>query len=161
MPDDGMFSGWAGVAVALRAWSDATGDPAAAEAAAQMTRQIAGRVTQAPPDPGRYTDVISGDAGLLLVLIGDDSDVSVQAAQIVGRPAGGRRGTVPGGVALADGSGWERIMPGFSTAPPGRPTPWPRPGGPCAAATWWTSPSAAPRRSSPPGISLEAGRCRC
>ena len=49
MPDDGVFSGWAGVAVALRAWSDATGDPAAAEAAAQVTRQIAGRIRQAPP----------------------------------------------------------------------------------------------------------------
>ena len=49
MPDDGVFSGWAGVAVALRAWADATGDPAAAEGAAQLTRQIAGRVTQAPP----------------------------------------------------------------------------------------------------------------
>ena len=51
MPDDGVFSGWAGVALALRAWSDATGDPAAAQAAAQVTRQIAGRVTHAPPDP--------------------------------------------------------------------------------------------------------------
>ena len=50
MPDDGVFSGWAGVAVALRAWSDATGDPAAAEAAAQVTQQIAGRIT---PDAGR------------------------------------------------------------------------------------------------------------
>jgi hypothetical protein len=31
MPDDGLFSGWAGVTVALRAWSRAAGDAAAAE----------------------------------------------------------------------------------------------------------------------------------
>ena len=27
MPDDGLFNGWAGVAVALRAWSGVTGAP--------------------------------------------------------------------------------------------------------------------------------------
>ena len=114
------------------------GDPAAAEAAAQVTRQIAGRVTQAPPDPLRYTDMISGDAGLLLALIADDSDVVGPGRADPGRPAGGRRGTVPGRVALADGSGLGahhagvlprhrrgRLRPGR-----GRPRPAPRrPGG--------------------------------
>jgi lantibiotic modifying enzyme len=114
MPDDGMFSGWAGVAVALRAWSDATGDPAAGEAAAQVTRQIAGRVMQAPPDPLRYTDVISGDAGLLLVLIADDSDVSVQAAQILGGRLADAAEPFPEGLHWRMAAGWERIMPGFS-----------------------------------------------
>ena len=48
MPDDGLFCGWAGVAVALRAWSRIAGDAAAASAAAQVTSQIAGRIVQAP-----------------------------------------------------------------------------------------------------------------
>ncbi len=114
MPDDGVFSGWAGVAVALRAWSDATGDPAAAEAAAQVTQQIAGRVTQAPPDPLGYTDVISGDAGLLLVLIADDSDVSVQAAQILASRLADAAEPFPEGLHWRMTAGRERIMPGFS-----------------------------------------------
>jgi hypothetical protein len=33
MPDDGLFTGWAGVAIALRAWSRVAGDAAAEEAA--------------------------------------------------------------------------------------------------------------------------------
>lgn len=76
MPDDGLFSGWAGVAVALRAWADVAGDAAApaAEAAAHVTSEIAERVLQAPQDPARYTDVISGDAGTLLALLADDAD---------------------------------------------------------------------------------------
>jgi hypothetical protein len=61
MPDDGLFSGWAGVAVALRAWSRVAADAAAAEAATRVISQIAGRTLHAPADPLRYTDVISGD----------------------------------------------------------------------------------------------------
>jgi lantibiotic modifying enzyme len=113
MPDDGMFSGWAGVVVALRAWSDATGDPAAGEAAAQVTRQIARRVTQVP-GPGQYTDVISGDAGLLLVLIADDSDVPVQAAQILAGRLADAAEPFPAGLHWRMTAGTERIMPGFS-----------------------------------------------
>ena len=48
LPDDGLFGGWAGVAVALRAWSSMAGDGAAASAAAQVTSEIAGRIAQAP-----------------------------------------------------------------------------------------------------------------
>jgi hypothetical protein len=50
MPDDGLFSGWAGVAVALHAWSRVAGDEAAA--AGQVTSRIAGRIVQAPAGPG-------------------------------------------------------------------------------------------------------------
>jgi lantibiotic modifying enzyme len=114
MPDDGVFSGWAGLAVALRAWSEATGDPAAAEGAAQLTRQIAGRVTQAPPDPLRYTDVISGDAGLLLVLIADDARISVQAAHVLADRLADAAEPYPEGLHWRMTAGWESIMPGFS-----------------------------------------------
>ena len=49
LPDDGLFSGWAGVAVALRTWSHAAGDAAAASAAGQVTSQIAGRICKRQP----------------------------------------------------------------------------------------------------------------
>ena len=114
MPDDGLFSGWAGVTVALRAWSRATGDAAAAEAAAQVTSQIAGRILAAPDDPARCTDVISGDAGILLALIADDSDTAVRAAHLLtGRLVEvAERG--PDGLHWRMVPGWEYLMPGFS-----------------------------------------------
>jgi hypothetical protein len=65
MPDDGLFCGSAGVAVALRAWSRMAGDAAAASAAAQVTLRIAGRILQASAGRPQCTDVISGDAGWL------------------------------------------------------------------------------------------------
>ena len=114
MPDDGLFSGWAGVAVALRAWSDATGDPAAAEAAARVTQQIAERVRRTPPDPLRYTDVISGDAGILLVLIAGDADTSLQAAQVLADRLVEAAEPAPGGLHWRMAANWEYIMPGFS-----------------------------------------------
>jgi lantibiotic modifying enzyme len=114
MPDDGLFSGWAGAAVALRAWSHATGDGAAAKAAAQVTQQIAGRIVQTPADPLRYTDVISGDAGILLVLIADDSDPSVQAAHVLADQLADAAEPAPGGLHWRMTAGWEYLMPGFS-----------------------------------------------
>ena len=78
MPDDGLFSGWAGVAVALRAWSRVAGDAAAASAAAQVTSQIAGRILQAPADRPRYTDVISGGAGILFPVTQNEHEGDVQ-----------------------------------------------------------------------------------
>jgi lantibiotic modifying enzyme len=114
MPDDGPFSGWAGVAVALRAWSHATGDGAAAEAAAQVTQQIAGRIMQTPADPLRCTDVISGDAGILLVLIADHSDPSVQAAHVLADRLTDAAEPAPGGLHWRMAAGWEYLMPGFS-----------------------------------------------
>jgi lantibiotic modifying enzyme len=114
MPDDGVFSGWAGVALALRAWSDATGDPAAAQAAGQVTQQIAGRVRSTPPDPLRCNDIISGDAGLLLVLIADDADTSVQAAQILAGRLAEAAEPAPGGLHWRMEAAKQAIMPGFS-----------------------------------------------
>jgi lantibiotic modifying enzyme len=114
MPDDGVFSGWAGIALALRAWSDATGDPAAAQAAGQVTQQIAGRVRSTPPDPLRCNDIISGDAGLLLVLIADDADTSVQAAQILAGRLAEAAEPAPGGLHWRMEAAKQAIMPGFS-----------------------------------------------
>jgi hypothetical protein len=51
LPDDGLFTGWAGVAVALRAWSRAAADAAAASAAGQLAAQIAERILRAPCSP--------------------------------------------------------------------------------------------------------------
>ena len=114
MPDDGLFGGWAGIAVALRAWSRVTGDAAAAAAAGQVTAQIAERIVQAPAGRPQCTDVISGDAGILLALIADDSGAAVQAAHVLaGRLA---EAAEPG----PDGLHWrmtadrEYLMPGFS-----------------------------------------------
>jgi lantibiotic modifying enzyme len=114
MPDDGVFSGWAGVVVALRAWSDATGDPAAAEAAARVTRQIARRIRPAPPGPLRCTDVISGDAGLLLVLTADDADTSVQAAHLLADRLVEAAEPARGGLHWRMTADREYLMPGFS-----------------------------------------------
>ena len=113
MPDDGLFSGWAGVAVGLRAWSRATGDAAAASAAAQVTSQIAGRIVQAPADRSRYTDVISGDAGILLALIADDSATAVRAAGVLaGRLA--ESGFMQGAAGIA---GWLASLHALHTRP--------------------------------------------
>jgi lantibiotic modifying enzyme len=114
MPDDGLFSGWAGVAVALRAWSRATADTAAAEAAAQVTSQIAGRILRATHDPLRCTDVISGDAGILLALIADDSDPAAQAAHILADRLVEAAEPCPEGLHWRMVAGWEYLMPGFS-----------------------------------------------
>ncbi len=114
MPDDGLFSGWAGVTVALRAWSQATGDAATAEAAAQVTSQIAGRILAAPDNPARYTDVISGDAGILLALIADDSDTAVRAAHLLASRLVEVAEPGPDGLHWRMVPGWQYLMPGFS-----------------------------------------------
>jgi lantibiotic modifying enzyme len=114
MPDDGLFSGWAGVAVALRAWSGMVGDADAASAAAQVTSQIARRILQAPDDPSRYTDVISGDAGILLALIADDSGTAVQAAHVLADRLVNAAEPGPDGLNWRMVAGWEYLMPGFS-----------------------------------------------
>jgi lantibiotic modifying enzyme len=130
MPDDGLFSGWAGVAAALGGWSRVTGDAAAADAAAEgaarVAAQIADRIVHAPPDPLRCTDVISGDAGILLALLavlglpatqalrpGDSGSVTRAAHVLASRLAeAGER--APGGLHWRMAAGWEYLMPGFS-----------------------------------------------
>jgi lantibiotic modifying enzyme len=114
MPDDGLFSGWAGVAVALQAWSRGTGDAAAASAAAQVTSQIAGRILQAPAGRPQYTDVISGDAGILLALIAGDSGTAVRAAHVLAGRLAERAEPGPDGLHWRMSDGWEYLMPGFS-----------------------------------------------
>ena len=114
MPDDGLFSGWAGVVVALRAWSRVAADAAAAEAATRVTSQIAGRILQAPPDPMRYTDVISGDAGILLALTANDSDTSRRAAHVLADRLVQKAEPCPDGLHWRMVAGWEYLMPGFS-----------------------------------------------
>lgn len=114
MPDDGLFGGWAGLAVALRAWSRVAGDAAAASAAGQVTSQIAGRILRAPAGQPRYTDVISGDAGILLALIADDSDAAVRAAHVLAGRLVEAAEPGPGGLHWRMTADWEFLMPGFS-----------------------------------------------
>jgi hypothetical protein len=83
VPDDGLFKGWAGVVVALRAWCGVAGDVEAGRATTWVSSQIADRVLHAPADPARYSDVISGDAGVLLALLSDDSDPAIAAARVL------------------------------------------------------------------------------
>ncbi len=117
LPDDGLFSGWAGVTVALSAWSRATGDAAAAEAAAQVRAQIAGRILDArdgPDRPPRYTDVICGDAGILLALLDGDSDPVLHAVDVLAGRLAVVAEPAPGGLHWRMVAGWEYLMPGFS-----------------------------------------------
>jgi len=114
MPDDGLFGGWAGVAVALRAWWRATGDEAAAEAATQVTAQIAGRIVRAPAGRPRCTDVISGDAGILLALLADDSGAAVRAAHVLAGRLAEAAEPGPDGLHWRMAAGREYLMPGFS-----------------------------------------------
>lgn len=114
MPDDGLFTGWAGVAVALRAWSRVAGDADAERAAAYVTSQIAERVLHAPADPSRYTDVIAGDAGILLALLGDDSDAASAAACALADRLVQVAEHRPDGLQWRMTRDWEYLMPGFS-----------------------------------------------
>jgi lantibiotic modifying enzyme len=114
MPDDGLFTGWAGVVVALRAWAAVAGDMDAGRAAAYVTSQVAERVLHAAADPSRYTDVISGDAGVLLALLGDDSDpVSAAACALADRLVQVAEHE-PNGLQWRMTRDWEYLMPGFS-----------------------------------------------
>lgn len=114
MPDDGLFAGWAGVAVALRAWSGVVGDVAAGAAAARVTSQIAERVLHASDDPSRYTDVISGDAGILLALLADDSDSATAASNVLADRLVRMAEPGPDGLQWRMVVGREHLMPGFS-----------------------------------------------
>jgi lantibiotic modifying enzyme len=114
MTGDGLFGGWAGVAVALRAWSRMTGDAAAAEGAARVTARIAERTIQAPVDPSRYIDVISGDAGILLALVEDDSAVARQAAHVIADRLVELAERDPEGLHWRMVAGREHLLPGFS-----------------------------------------------
>jgi lantibiotic modifying enzyme len=116
LPDDGLFSGWAGVVVALRSWAQVSGDARADAGATRLSRDIAARVQAGPRDLGRFTDIISGDAGIVLALVAEDDAVDALTPAIAA--------LADGLVALAEPApaGWhwrmtadtERLMPGFS-----------------------------------------------
>jgi lantibiotic modifying enzyme len=114
LPDDGLFTGWAGVAVALRAWSRAAADAEAGSAATQVTSLIAERVLGAQRDPSRYTDVISGDAGILLALLADDSAIAARAAHVLADGLVDLAEPGPDGPHWRMVAGWGYLMPGFS-----------------------------------------------
>jgi lantibiotic modifying enzyme len=101
----------------LRAWATAAGDDGAGEAAATLTARIAERMLRRKDDPGRCTDIISGDAGILLAVLGDGpvpGGVVSDAAQLLAD------GLVGLAVDRPDGLHWfmdpehPSLMPGFS-----------------------------------------------
>lgn len=112
---DGLFEGWPGAAVALRAWARVAGDDAAAGAATTLTAGLAGRMLRRTDDPARCTDVISGDAGILLALLDETGDPVV--AEAAGKLADGLvtlGQERPEGLHWQMDPGYERLMPGFS-----------------------------------------------
>lgn len=66
LEDDGLFSGWAGLAAALQAYARVRPDVAARTEATRATAALAARA--ATPSQDDNTDVIGGDAGRLLAL---------------------------------------------------------------------------------------------
>lgn len=105
LDDDGLFSGWAGVAVALAAWARAAGDDEAGRAANAVAETIAARTTTARVD--RNVDVISGDAGVLvgLVTVGSAAATRRTAGVVADR-------LVAAAEASPDGPQW-RMQPGY------------------------------------------------
>jgi len=87
-PDDaeglGLYTGSAGAAAALHRWALASGDREAAGAARAVTAAIAAAAARDPATP--WLDVISGQAGVLLVLAGiGGDDAGPAAAAVAGR----------------------------------------------------------------------------
>jgi lantibiotic modifying enzyme len=115
MEGDGLFDGWAGVAVGLRAWGRVAGDDPAAATATAVTERIAGRVLARPDDPDRCTDVISGDAGLLLALLdGGERGVVTQAADVLANSLVALAEDGPHGLQWRMTPSYQHLMPGFS-----------------------------------------------
>src|SRR5438128_1822342 len=116
---DGISDGWSGCAVALRAWARVADDGEAGHAADVVREAVAGRLLDEPmADPARYTDVISGDAGLLLAMLPATSDRSLAAVEALAdrlvavaepAPDGSARG-----LQWRMAAGWPSLMPGFS-----------------------------------------------
>jgi lantibiotic modifying enzyme len=114
MTDDGLFCGWGGLAVAMHAWARASADSAAADAAAQVTEQIAGRLVRAGADTSGCTDIISGDAGIVLALIADGSDTALRAASVLADRLAAAAEPAPGGLHWRMTATHRHLMPGFS-----------------------------------------------
>jgi lantibiotic modifying enzyme len=112
LPDDGLFTGWAGVAVALRAWSRASGDEQAGVVAGDVSRRIAERITGRGRDPGRYLDVVLGDAGIVLGLLPDpDADT---ALTVLADGLASAAESAAGRLHWRMLAGYDYLMPGFS-----------------------------------------------
>jgi lantibiotic modifying enzyme len=107
LADDGLFTGWAGVAVALRAWSSVSGDDEAGAAATLLAATLAERCLAIPRDPAGCTDIISGDAGVLLALLPDQP---LAAGQLADRLVS----VVESGPQWRMTHDWPFLMPGFS-----------------------------------------------
>ena len=112
--DLSLFDGWAGVAVAVRAWSHASHDHEAAETATRVIASIAARVMSEPYDPLGYTDIISGDAGTLLALLVDESGAALQAAAVLADRLVAAAEPAPVGLHWRRVAGREGLAPGFS-----------------------------------------------
>jgi lantibiotic modifying enzyme len=100
--------------VALRAWSRAAADAEAGSAATRVTSLVAERVLGERRDPSRYTDVISGDAGILLALLADDSAIAARAAHVLADGLVDLAEPGPDGPHWRMVAGWGYLMPGFS-----------------------------------------------
>jgi lantibiotic modifying enzyme len=112
--DLSLFDGWAGVAVALGAWSRANHDHKAAGAAASVIASIAARVMSEPHDPLDYIDIISGDAGTLLALLADESDAARGAATVLADRLVATAEPAPVGLHWRASTTWDPLSPGFS-----------------------------------------------
>jgi lantibiotic modifying enzyme len=81
-PYNGLYSGLSGYAAALRAWAGVSGDGQAAEAARAAMRGIAVLAERGQP-VSAIRDLLSGEAGILLALVGiGDAGVRPAAALI-------------------------------------------------------------------------------
>ena len=69
---------------------------------------------QAPAGRPQCTDVISGDAGILLALIADDSGAAVRAAHVLAGRLAEAAEPGPDGLHWRMTAGREDLMPGFS-----------------------------------------------
>ena len=81
--DFGLYSGLAGYAVALDAWASVSGDGRAADAARSAVRSIAAAAERGQP-LSTFRDLILGDAGILLVLLGIGGAAERPAAAVIG-----------------------------------------------------------------------------
>ena len=81
--DFGLYSGLSGYAAALGAWASVSGDGPAADAARSAVRSIAAAAEGGQP-LSTFRDLILGDAGSLLVLIGIGGAAERPAAAVIG-----------------------------------------------------------------------------
>ncbi len=90
-PDDlnlGLYTGLTGCAAALRGWASVSGDRQSAAAAAALTGAVAELAAAGRP-VSVWRDVLSGEAGIMLVLIGaDDIGMRPGVSAIADRLAG-------------------------------------------------------------------------